>query len=129
NLLIMATYLGVIGVGSSFFILYIGLQVFHLSPILLQSFIYLKLSVAGHLTIFVARTKGPFWSIKPKRILFIAIVTTQLIATLMVVYGIILPAMGWGLALFIWIYALGFFFLTDFLKVLLYKLLDKLGFK
>ncbi len=128
NLLFMATYLGIIGVGSSFFILYIGLQVFHLSPILLQSFIYLKLSVAGHLTIFVARTKGPFWSIKPKRILFIAIVTTQLIATLMVVYGIILPAMGWGLALFIWIYALGFFFLTDFLKVLLYKLLDKLGF-
>ena len=128
NLLIMATYLGVIGVGSSFFILYIGLEVFHLSPILLQSFIYLKLSVAGHLTIFVARTKGHFWSIKPKRILFIAIVATQLIATLMVVYGIILPAMGWGLALFIWVYALGFFFLTDSLKVLLYKLLDKLGF-
>ena len=26
---------------------------------------FLKLSVAGHLTIFVTRTRGPFWSIRP----------------------------------------------------------------
>jgi H+-transporting ATPase len=129
NLLIIATFLGVIGVGSSFLILYIGLQVFHLSPFLLQSFIYLKLSVAGHLTIFVARTKGHFWSIKPKRILFIAIIATQLIATLIVVYGFLLPAMGWGLAIFVWIYAIVLFFITDSLKVGIYKLLDKLGLK
>ena len=129
NLLIIATFLGIIGVGSSFGILYIGLQVFHLSPFLLQSFIYLKLSVAGHLTIFVARTKGHFWSIKPKRILFIAIIATQLIATLIVVYGFLLPAMGWGLAIFVWIYALVLFLMTDFLKVGIYKLLDKLGLK
>ena len=53
----IATMLGIIGVISSFFILYIGLNVFNLSPYLLQSFIYLKLSVAGHMTVFVARTK------------------------------------------------------------------------
>jgi H+-transporting ATPase len=129
NLLIIATFLGVIGVGSSFIILYMGLEVFHLSPFLLQSFIYLKLSVAGHLTIFVARTRGPFWSIKPKRILFIAIIATQLIATFIVVYGFLLPGMGWGLALFVWGYALTFFFMTDFLKVRIYRLLDKLGLK
>ncbi len=126
RLLLMATFLGIFGVISSFLILYIGLNVFHLSPILLQSFIYLKLSVAGHLTIFVARTKGPFWSIKPKRILFIAIIATQLIATLITVYGLLLPAMGWGLAIFVWVYALAFFIITDFLKVRLYKLFDKL---
>ncbi len=127
RLLLIATFLGIIGVVSSFLILFIGLNVFHLSPILLQSFIYLKLSVAGHLTIFVARTKGPFWSIKPKKILFIAIIVTQLIATLITVYGLLLPAMGWGLAIFVWVYALGFFVITDFLKVGLYKLFDKLG--
>ena len=129
NLLLVSTFLGVIGVGSSFLMLYIGLEVFHLSPIILQSFIYLKLSVAGHLTIFVARTKGPFWSIKPKKILFFAIIITQLIATLIVVYGFLLPAMGWGLAIFVWIYALALFLMTDFLKVQLYKILDKLGLK
>ena len=129
NLLIVATFLGVIGVGESFLMLYLGLVVLHLSPILLQSFIYLKLSVAGHLTIFMARTKGHFWSIKPKRILFIAIIITQLTATLIVVYGFLLPAMGWGLALFVWGYALTLFVIIDFMKVGVYKLLDIIGLK
>ena len=33
---------------------------------------YLELSVAGHLTIFLTRTRGPFWSIRPARILIFA---------------------------------------------------------
>ncbi|HEX3014044.1 MAG TPA: plasma-membrane proton-efflux P-type ATPase, partial [Methanobacterium sp.] len=109
----IATMLGIIGVISSFFILYIGLNVFNLSPYLLQSFIYLKLSVAGHMTVFVARTKGHFWSVKPALPLFLAVVITQTIATLIVVYGFLLPAIGWGLAAFIWGYALIAFVITD----------------
>ena len=30
---------------------------------------YLMLSVAGHMTIFLTRTRGPFWSIRPAPIL------------------------------------------------------------
>jgi len=117
----------VIGVASSFGILYIGRDVFKLSTEVLQSFIYLKLSVAGHLTVFVARTKRHFWSVKPAKPLFIAVIVTQLIATLLTVYGILLPAMGWGLALLVWGYALTLFLVTDFIKVRLYKLLDHSG--
>lgn len=123
----IATMLGIIGVISSFFILYIGLNVFHLSPYLLQSFIYLKLSVAGHLTVFVARTKGHFWSVRPALPLFLAVVITQSIATLIVVYGILLPAIGWYLAAFIWVYALIAFIITDFIKVRFYKFLKGEG--
>ena len=123
----IATMLGVIGVISSFFILYIGLNVFNLSPYLLQSFIYLKLSVAGHLTVFVARTKGHFWSVRPALPLFLAIVITQFIATLIVVYGILLPPIGWGLAAFVWIYALISFVIIDFIKVYFYKFLSREG--
>ncbi len=129
TLLSIATVLGIIGVFVSFSALYIGRDVFHLSREILQSFIYLKLSVAGHLTIFVARTKGPFWSIKPAKQLFFAVLITQFIATLIVVYGFLMPAMGWGLALFIWAYALVFFVITDFIKVRVYRLLDHEGFK
>ncbi|MFX1489636.1 MAG: metal-transporting ATPase, partial [Promethearchaeota archaeon] len=127
SLLFIASYLGFIGVGSSFLFLYIGIGILHLSPILLQSFIYLKLSVAGHLTIFVARTRGPFWSIKPPKILLFAVIITQLIATIITVYGFLLPAIGWGLALFVWIYSISLFLATDFLKVRLYKLYDKIA--
>ena len=120
----MATVLGIIGVFSSFGIFYIGKEILHLSPESLQSFMYLKLSVAGHLTLFVARTKKNFWSIKPAKPLFLAIVGTQIIATLIVVYGIILPSIGWKFALFVWGYALIAFVITDFIKVYVYKVLD-----
>lgn len=127
TLLGIATFLGVIGVISTFGLLYIGRDVFQLSPAVLQSFIYLKLSVAGHTVLFVARTKGPFWSIRPAKPLFIAVIGTQLTATIITVYGILLPAMGWGLAVFVWVYALLAFVITDFLKVRFYHLLDHRG--
>jgi H+-transporting ATPase len=129
TLLGIATFLGIIGVFSSFGMLYVGTVVLKLDPLVLQSFIYLKLSVAGHLTVFVARTKGPFWSVKPAKPLFLAVIVTQLTATLITVYGILLPAMGWGLALLVWGYALSLFVVTDFAKVRLYKLLDHSGIK
>jgi H+-transporting ATPase len=127
TLLGIATFLGIIGVFSSFGILYIGLMVLKLNPLVLQSFIYLKLSVAGHLTVFVARTKGPFWSVKPAKPLLFAVIATQLVATVITVYGILLPAMGWGLALLVWGYALALFVITDFAKVRLYRLLNHTG--
>jgi H+-transporting ATPase len=123
----IATFLGVIGVFSTFGILYIGRDIFKLSIPVLQSFIYLKLSVAGHLTVFVARTRRSFWSVRPAKQLFMAVVATQSVATLITVYGFLLPAMGWGLAVFVWGYALMLFLVTDFLKVRLYKLLDHRG--
>jgi H+-transporting ATPase len=120
-LLGLATYLGIIGVTASFGIFVIGNVVFHLNHEILQSFIYLKLSVAGHLTLLVARTRGPFWSVKPALPLITAILGTQFVATLITVYGFLLPAMGWGLALFVWGYAFLWFLITDVLKTTFYK--------
>jgi H+-transporting ATPase len=117
TLLTISTFLGAIGVVSSFGLLYIGLEVLHLGPDVLQSFIYLKLSVAGHLALFVARTKGPFWSIRPAKPLLLVVVLTQTTATILTVYGILLPAMGWNLAGLVWGYALASFLVQDFLKV------------
>jgi len=120
----IATVLGIAGVISSFGILYIGEEMLHLSSECIQSFIYLKLSVAGHLTIFVARTRGPFWSIRPAKVLLLAIISTQLIATLIVVYGIFLPPIGWKLALFVWGYALAWFIVNDYVKRAAYDVFD-----
>jgi H+-transporting ATPase len=120
----IATMLGILGVIESFFVLYVGLRFFHMNHDVLQSFIYLKLSVAGHLTVFIARTKGNFWSVKPAKPLFFAVIITQAIATIITVYGILLPAMGWIPALFIWAEALVVFIIIDFIKVRTYKLFD-----
>jgi H+-transporting ATPase len=125
NLLSVSTFLGAIGVVSSFGLLYIGFVVLHLSTAVIQSFVLLKLAVAGHLTLFVARTRGPFWSIRPGRSLFIAVILTKVVATVITVYGILLPAIGWNLALLVWGYALAWFLVQDFLKVRFYKFLDR----
>jgi len=125
----IATFLGIIGVFSSFGMLYIGQEVLHLSREVLQSFIYLKLSVAGHTVLLAARTKSYFWTVPPARILLTAIILTQFTATLITVYGILLPAMGWTLAAIVWAYALTLFLVTDFLKVRFYKVLNHSGIK
>jgi H+-transporting ATPase len=65
--------------------------------------------------------------VKPAKPLFFAVIATQLTATIITVYGILLPAMGWGLAALVWGYALSLFVITDFAKVRLYKLLDHTG--
>lgn len=120
----MATFLGVLGVVESFGLFYVGYQLLGLSPGVLQSFMYLKLSVAGHLTVFMARTKGHFWSVRPAKQLLAAVVLTQLTATLITVYGILLPAMGWALAGLIWAEAFTVFLVIDAVKVRFYKVLD-----
>ena len=102
----------------------LGDRVFHLDQRHLQTLMYLKLSVAGHLTIFLTRTRGPFWSIRPARVLLLAVLGTQAVATLIAVYGVFMTPLGWGWALFVWGYALAWFLVNDRVKLLAYRFLD-----
>jgi H+-transporting ATPase len=120
----ISTVLGVIGVGSAFGLFYLGERVFHLDRAHIQTLMYLKLSVAGHLTIFLTRTRGPFWSIRPSRILLAAVFGTQIVATLLAVYGLFMTPLGWGWAFMVWGYALAWFFFTDRVKLLAYRIFD-----
>ena len=122
----IATVLGVVGPIAAFGLFYLGDRVVHLDRPHLQTLMYLMLSVAGHLTIFQARTRGPFWSIRPARILWIAVLGTQAVATLIAVYGLFMTPLGWGWAAFVWLYALAWFLATDRVKLLAYGLLDRL---
>jgi len=123
----ISTVLGIAGVIASFGLFYIGERVMHLDREIIQTLMYLKLSVAGHLNIFVTRTRGPFWSIMPARILLIAVFGTQVVATLIAVYGLLMPPIGWGLALLVWGYALAWFLINDRVKLLGYRILDPEG--
>ena len=122
--LAIATVLGVVGPVAAFGLFFLGDRVFHLDHQHLQPMMYLMLSVAGHLTIFQTRTRGPFWSIPPAPLLWVAVVGTQILATLIAVYGLFMPALGWGWALFVWGYALAWFLVTDPLKLLAYRIFD-----
>jgi H+-transporting ATPase len=120
----ISTVLGVIGVVAAFGLFYLGERVFHLDRAHIQTLMYLKLSVAGHLTIFLTRTRGPFWSIRPARILWFAVLGTQMLATLIAVYGLFMTPLGWGWAGFVWGYALAWALVNDRVKLLAYQIFD-----
>jgi H+-transporting ATPase len=120
----IATVLGVLGPIAAFGLFFLGDKVFHLDHPHLQPMMYLMLSVAGHLTIFLTRTRGPFWSIPPARILWMAVLGTQIIATLIAVYGFLMPPLGWKWAGFVWAYALIWALVSDQVKLLAYRIFD-----
>ena len=120
----ISTVLGVIGVIAAFGLFYLGERVFHLDRAHIQTLMYLKLSVAGHLTIFLTRTRGPFWSIRPAKILWMAVLGTQTVATLIAVYGLFMTPLGWGWAAFVWGYALAWALVNDRVKLLAYRIFD-----
>jgi H+-transporting ATPase len=120
----VATVLGGVGPVAAFGLFYLGERVYHLDRAHTQTLMYLMLSVAGHLTIFLTRTRGPFWSIPPARILWVAVLGTQTVATLIAVYGLLMTPLGWGWALFVWGYALVWFLVSDRVKLLAYRVFD-----
>jgi H+-transporting ATPase len=120
----VATVVSVIGVMDSFGLFYLGERVFHLDRAIIQTLMYLKLSVAGHFKIFLTRTRGSFWSIRPARILLVAVFGTQIVATLIAVYGLFMPPIGWGWALMVWSYSLVWFLVNDRVKLLAYRIFD-----
>jgi H+-transporting ATPase len=122
--LAISTVLGVIGVVAAFGLFYLAERVFHFDRLHAQTLMYLKLSVAGHLTIFLTRTRGPFWSIRPAKILWMAVLGTQTIATLIAVYGLFMTPLGWKWAGFVWGYAIAWALINDRIKLLAYKIFD-----
>lgn len=125
SVLTIATALGTMGVAETFLLFALADNTFQLNHDLIRTLIYLKLSVSGHLTVFVTRTRHPFWSRPaPARILLAAVIGTQVIATLIAVYGVAMTPLGWRWAGIVWAYALFWFFIEDRVKLGAYHWLD-----
>jgi H+-transporting ATPase len=118
----VATVLGIFATLRSFGIFYLGENVFNLSQGTIQTLVYLNLSVGGHLTLFAARTRRPFWSIKPASILLLAVIGTQIAATFIAVYGLFMAPLGWKMAGVVWVYCLGVFLIQDLVKLAAYRI-------
>lgn len=124
RVLIISTALGITGVIGTFILFYIARDYFHLPMPVIQTFIFLKLLVAGHLTIYITRNTGSIWERPwPNWKLFCTIEATQVIGTLAAVYGWLITPIGWRFALLIWGYALAWMFIGSTVKILLYRTL------
>jgi H+-transporting ATPase len=127
RVLIVASVLGLTGVFFSFMLFLIGRDVLLLNTQALQTLIFLKLAVGGHMTIYLTRAEeNNFWHKPyPAKILIIVCEVTQVVATIFAAVGILIAPIGWTLALFVWIYAFGAFVVANFIKVLTVRWLNK----
>ncbi|GAB89195.1 plasma-membrane proton-efflux P-type ATPase [Gordonia rhizosphera] len=118
GVLTLASALGLMGVAETFLLFALAEKVFDLDQDTIRTLMYLKLSVSGHFTIFVTRTRGPFWSRPwPAPILLTAVIGTQIVATFIAVYGALMTPLGWGWAGVVWAYALFWFLVEDRVKL------------
>lgn len=125
----LSIVLGLIGVVETFGILIIAREYMHLNVDQIQTFIFLKLAIAGHLTLFVTRTRGPFYKKPyPAPVLLWSAIVTKVLATLFVLFPMgLITAISYKEAGFIWIYCIVWFFIEDLAKQKLYKRMDHMG--
>ena len=121
---IMAFWLGIAGVISSFLLFFLLEEYWKLPQDLIQSIIFTKLVVAGHGTIYNTRVKDWFWKKPwPSPILFVATFGTRVLGTIIAVYGFnLITPVGWEWALFIWGYAMVWFLFNDIVKMAILKM-------
>ncbi len=125
ELLTVSSVLGVSGVVSSFLLFFI-LQERGFSEDMIRSLLFLKLIVAGHSTLYITRAEGWFWQRPwPSSLLFSATFGTEILGTLVAVYGFLITPVGWEAALWIWAYALFWFLINDVVKMWAYRLLRR----
>jgi H+-transporting ATPase len=125
----VSTVMGLTGVSGSFLMLYLALHWLHLTVPQVQTYIFLKMAVAGHLTLFVSRTRGPYLKKPyPAPILIWSALGTKLMATLLAAYGLgLISPISWFEIGLVWAYSVVWSFITDWAKIMVYRHFDMRG--
>lgn len=128
EMLTISSILGITGVLASFLLFFL-LKENGFSGDMIRSMLFLKLIVAGHSTLYITRASGWFWQRPwPAPLLIGATFGTEILGTLIAVYGFLITPIGWKYALWMWAYALAWFVFNDGVKVSAYRLLRRQGF-
>ncbi len=119
----VATAMGIVGVVGSFGMLLLAMDWLKLDVAHIQTYVFLKMAVAGHLVLFVARTKGFFWKRPwPAPIMIWSAVITKLAATILAAYGFgLITPITWPEIALIWGYSIVSAMVTDIVKVHVYR--------
>lgn len=123
TLLTVSTVLGLAGVLSSF-VLFFWLKKQGVAQETIQSLLFLKLIIAGHSTLYITRADGWFCQKPyPSLLLLVATFGTEILGTLIAVYGLFITPIGWEFALYIWLYAFVWFLINDAIKMVTYRVI------
>ncbi len=114
----LSSLYGLTGIGNSLVLFLIIRNVLHLNWDVIQTIYFLKLTVSGHLLIYVAHTRQRWWRFLPSREVIWATSLTQLTASLLALTGFLMPvAVPFGTILLVWIWAFLWMQVSELAKV------------
>lgn len=126
RVLAVSTAMGVTGTIGSFLMLYLAMNWLHLSIGQVQTYVFLKMAVSGHMALFVARARS--WYLArpyPAPVMIWTAVATKVAATLLCVYPMgLMTAITWFDVSLIWGYSIAWSFVTDVAKVSIQRRFD-----
>ncbi len=107
----VAIALSITGALGSFAVFWYADQILALPLGELQTFVWLKLLISGHLTIYLTRNTGPIWQKPyPSWKLVTAAETTQVLGTLAAVFVWFFTPIGWGPVALVWGFSIALWF-------------------
>ncbi len=125
RVLAVSMLLGLLGVAASFLLFLIAVYYLRLPARTVQTLIFLKLLIAGHLTIFLTRNKGAIWQRPlPSGIFFNANAASMAAGTFAAAYGWLVPPLGWYYTLAVWVYSIAWLMVNSTAKITAYRILD-----
>ncbi|MCL5007017.1 MAG: plasma-membrane proton-efflux P-type ATPase [Patescibacteria group bacterium] len=113
---LLGSLYGLTGVLGSVIFVVICRQVFHLDWSLIQTLFFLKLSISGHMLVYVAHTKERWWKFLPSGAVIWATSLTQLLATILAVSGTFMSPIGLSWAIAVWIWAFAWMQVSELVK-------------
>lgn len=132
RLVIVGSVLGTVGILASFLLFFIYNHSYHLHYLQtygqVQTAMFLKLSIGGHMLFFCARNRRSWWRPPaPSRSLLAAILGTMLISTTISTVGLgsLLPRLPIAFVGLTWMWCLVWMQITDGVKLFTYRVLDK----
>lgn len=88
----LSSLYGLVGIANSLILFFVIRNILHLDWGAIQTIYFLKLTVSGHMLIYVAHTKQRWWKFLPSKEVIWATTVTQLIASLLAFTGFLMPS-------------------------------------
>jgi H+-transporting ATPase len=104
---VLSSLFGLVGVINSLLLFMLVRNIWHFDWSVIQTIYFLKLTVSGHLLIYVAHTKKRWWNFLPSRQVIWATSLTQLIATILALTGFLMSGrLSLWQVIFVWLWAI-----------------------
>lgn len=115
---VLSSLFGLAGVANSLLLLYIMIAFLHLSWPVVQTMFFLKLTVSGHMLVYVAHTTEKWFKFLPSKQVIWSTTITQLIATLFSFFGLFTAPISVGLIVLVWVWSFVWMQISDSMKFL-----------